>query len=100
MLELKRDGINTGITGPHRAEMICKRKYQQLPGRKKDLGAIREAAGKPATNDTEPREKGGTGSIQAEVGRPSTPKRSKESENQEALPGPGNYEVISNPPVG
>lgn len=44
MLELKRDGINTGITGPHRAEMICKRKYQQLPGRKKDLGAIREAA--------------------------------------------------------
>lgn len=33
------------------------------------------------TNDTEPREKGGTGSIQAEVGRSSTPKRTKEGEN-------------------
>ena len=52
------------------------------------------------TNDTEPREKGGTGSIQAEVGRSSTPKRTKEGENQEALPGPGNYEVIFNQLVG
>ena len=52
------------------------------------------------TNDTEPREKGVTGSIQAEVGRSSTPKRTKEGENQEALPGPGNYEVIFNQLVG
>ena len=44
VLEPKRDGINTGVTGSQRAEMICKRKYQQLPGRKKGLGVIKEAA--------------------------------------------------------
>lgn len=43
-MEPKRDGINTGVTGSQRAEMICKRKYQQLPGRKKGLGVIKEAA--------------------------------------------------------
>ena len=51
-------------------------------------------------DDREPREKGGTGSTQADVGRAPTPKRTKEGENQAALPGPGNYEVIFSQLVG
>lgn len=39
MLEPKEDGTSPRTADPSRAEIICKRKYQQLLGKERDLGS-------------------------------------------------------------